>query len=67
MSIQEIHNRMVSSPEEGGIKEKRDAENNTIISDYAICKILPPHLNKMYARYKVICGCECCISSKIMH
>ena len=33
VSVQEIHNIMVSTPEEGGLKEARNAENNIIISD----------------------------------
>ena len=50
---------MVIPPKEGGIKEARDSENNIIISDSTLQSI-----QKMLARYKVMCGCECCISSK---
>ena len=32
-----------------------------------LCNILPLQLNKISAQYKLICGCECCIYSKIMH
>ena len=31
--VRELHNRMVSPTEEGGLKEAIDTENNTIISD----------------------------------
>ena len=58
---------MVSSPEEGGLKEARDTYNNIIISDSTLRNILPPQLKNMTDQYKVMCSCECCISSKIMH
>ena len=58
---------MVSTPEEGGLKDARYADNIIIISDYTLSNILPPQLNKVFARYKVMCGCECCIYSKIIH
>ena len=29
--------------------------------------LLPPQLKQMYARYNIMCGCECCISAKIIH
>ena len=58
---------MVSPPEEGGLKEAIDADNNIIISDSTLRKILPPQLNNMAYQYKGMCGCECYISAKIMH
>ena len=58
---------MLSTSEEGGLKEARYAENNIIISYSTLCSILPPQLKKMYARYRVMCDCKCCISSKIIH
>ena len=44
VSAQELHNKMVSTLEEGGLKEARDEENNIIISNYTLCNILPPKL-----------------------
>ena len=29
--------------------------------------LLPPQFKKMSARYKIMCGCECCISAKRIH
>ena len=49
---------MVSHPEEGGIKEARDLENNIIISDSTLHSIIPPQLKKISAQYKVMCGCD---------
>ena len=58
---------MFSPPEEGGLRYARGADNNIIISDSTLRTILPPQLNNISAHYKVICGCECCVSSKVMH
>ena len=40
VSIQEIHNSLVSDPVDSGTKEKRDAENNIIISDSTLRSLL---------------------------
>ena len=58
---------MVSTPEEGGLKEERGADNNTIINDSTLFNIIPLQPKKIYTQRKVICGCECCISDKSMH
>ena len=29
--------------------------------------MLPPQLKQIYARYKIMCSCECCISDKSIH
>ena len=67
VSVQELHNSTVNPPEECVLKEVRDADNNIIVDDSTFHDILPPQLKKMTSIYKVICGCECCISAKIMH
>ena len=33
VSVRELHNRLVSDPDDGGIKDARDEYNNIIISD----------------------------------
>ena len=33
VSVRELHNGMVSSPEEGGLKGAREKDNDIIISD----------------------------------
>ena len=67
VSVHVIHNITVSPTEEYVLKEVRDANNNIIVDDSTFHDILPPQLKKMTSIYKVICGCECCISAKIMH
>ena len=67
VSFRELNNSMVSSPEEGGIKEAIDSDNNIIISDSTLRNILPPQLKNTTSWYKVMCGCECFVSTKSMH
>ena len=40
VSVQELNNSMLSPPEEGGLKEERDKDNNIIISDSTLKNIL---------------------------
>ena len=56
MSARELHNSMSIPPEEGGIKEERDSDNNIIISDSTLRSVITPQLKKISARYKVMCG-----------
>ena len=58
---------MVSTPEEGGPKEAWNENNNIIISDSSLQNNLPPELKNMTFRYKIMCGCECCIFFKRIH
>ena len=57
--VREIHNSLVSDPNDDGIKEAIDEENNIIISDYTLRTLLPSQLKQISAQYKVVCGCEC--------
>ena len=49
----------MSPPEEGEIKEARDTDNYIIITK--------PQLKKISSWYNVMCGCECCVSTRIMN
>ena len=42
VSVRELHNRLVSDPNDGGIKEARYEGNNIIISDSTLRTLLPP-------------------------
>ena len=46
MSVRELHNSLVSDPNDGGIKDARDEDDNIIISDYTLSSLLPPQLKK---------------------
>ena len=67
MYERELNNSLVSDPNDGGIKDARYEDGNIVISDYTLRSLLPPQLKKMSALYKVMCGCECCISAKSIH
>ena len=42
VSVGEIHNRLVSYPVDGELKEAIDADNNISISDSTLRSLLPP-------------------------
>ena len=64
VSVRELHNSLVSDPNDGGLKDSRDEDGNIIISDPTLRSLLPPQLKQSSARYKIMCGFDCCISTK---
>ena len=62
MYVIELHDSLVSDPNYGGLKDAIDEDDNIVISDSALHSLFPYQFKQMYARYKVMCGCECCIS-----
>ena len=67
MFVIELHNSLVRDPNDGGLKETREEDDNIIISDSTLRSLLPPQLKQISAQYKVMCGCECYISAKSIH
>ena len=67
MSVRELNNSLVSDPNYGGIKDARYGDDNIIISDSTLSSLFPHQLKQMSAEYKVMYGCECCISAKSIH
>ena len=57
--VRELHNSLVSDPNDGGLKYARDEDDNIIISDYKFCSLLPSQSKQISALYKIMCGCEC--------
>ena len=57
----------MSDQNDSGLKESRDEDGKIIISDSTLRSLLSPQLKQMSARYKIMCGCECCISAKSIH
>ena len=64
MSVRELHNSLLSYPNDGNLKDARDEDGKIIISDSILRSLFPPQLKQMSPRYKAMCGCECCISAK---
>ena len=52
VSVRELHNSLVSDPDDGGLKEERDADNNIIISDSTLCSLFPPQLKFFFRTIK---------------
>ena len=46
VSVIELHNSLVSDPNDGGLKDARDEDGNIIISDSTLRSLLPPQLKK---------------------
>ena len=67
VSVRELHNILVSDPNDSVLNDARDEDGKIIISDFIFCSLLPPQLKQMSARYKVMCGCECCIYDESTH
>ena len=42
VSVREPHNRLVSEPNDGGLKDARDEDGKIIISDSTLRSLLPP-------------------------
>ena len=57
----------MSDPNDGGIKDDRNEDGKIIISDSTLRALLPPQLKHTSACNKIMCGCECCISTKSIH
>ena len=54
VSVWEINNSLVSDPVDGGLKAKRDAENNIVISDSILHSLLPLKLKKYHQNTRYI-------------
>ena len=50
VSVRELHNRIVSDTNDGGIKDARDEYGKVIISDSTLRSMLSPQLKQMSAR-----------------
>ena len=46
VSVRELHDTLVSDPNDGGIKDARDKDDNIFISDSTLRSLLPPQLKK---------------------
>ena len=44
VSVRELHNSLVSDPNDGGLKDDRDEDGKIIISDSTLRSLLPPQL-----------------------
>ena len=61
----ELHNSLVSYPNDRGLKDDRDENDNIIISDSTLCLLLPPQLKQIYAQYNIMCNCNVAFLLKV--
>ena len=47
VSVRELHNSLVSDPNDGGLKDARDEDGKIIIRDSTLCSLLPPQLKNV--------------------
>ena len=47
VSVIELHNSLVSDPNDGGLKYSRDEDGKIIISDSTVRALLPPQLKNV--------------------
>ena len=63
--MQQLHNDLVSSPDDGGLLVSRHYNKHyVIISDTMLRSLSPPQLLPMTDHYKRMCGCAICNTSK---
>ena len=64
-SMQQLHNELIASPDDGGLLGYRHANTNiVIISDTMLSSLEPPQLCPMTDNHKMMCGCASCNTSK---
>ena len=66
-SLRQLHNELISSPDDGGLLRARHAEtNDVIISDTMLRSLAPPQLRPMTDNQIMMCGCAICNTSNYM-
>ena len=64
-SMQQFHNEIIASPDDGGLLRSRHAyKNDVIIIDTMLHYLSPPQQRRMTDHHKMICGCAICNTSK---
>ena len=64
-SIQQLHNKIIASPDDGGLLGAIHANtNNVIISDTILCSLAPPQLRPITDHHKTMCVCVIWNTSK---
>ena len=63
--MQQLHNELIASPDDGGLLGARHADtNDVIISDTMLRYLSLPQLRPMTDHHKMMCGCAICNTSK---
>jgi hypothetical protein len=65
-SVRDIHTELVKPVDQGGFAGAYNKEGKLIISDTALCNILPKNVSRMSDSQKQMCGCEMCLNGNSM-
>ena len=64
-SMQQLHNEMIASPDDGGLLGARHADTNYVmISDTMLRSLEPPQLRLIIDHHKMMVSCAICNTSK---
>ena len=64
-SMQQLHNEIIASPDDGCLLEARHTDtNDMIICDTMIRSLAPPQVRTMIDHHKMMCSCAICNTSK---
>ena len=64
-SMQQFHNKLIASPDDGGLLGAIHAKTNDVISSDTMLRSLAPLQLRLVTDYhKMICGCAICNTSK---
>ena len=66
-SVRELHDDLIGPPPKGLKDVYHSKTNKLLISESTFRQLLPPQLRPMTMAQKEICGCECCITVKMLH
>lgn len=66
-SVRELHDDLIGPPPKGLKDVYQPRTNKLLISESTLRLLLPPQLRPMTMAQKEICGCECCITIKMLH
>ena len=67
ISVRELHDDLIGPPPKGLPSVYDPISNQLLVSESTLRAMLPPQLRRMTNAQKDICGCECCISTKLLH
>ena len=67
ISVRELHDDLISSPPKGLSSVYDTKTKKLLVSESTLRTMLPPQLRPMNSSQKTICGCECCITTKMLH
>ena len=64
-SIRQLHNDLITSPDDVGLLgDRRAGTNDAITSETMLCSLAHPQLRPMTDNHKMMCGCAICNTSK---